>query len=140
MYKLGFLLEGKIMKEHQYGLFASKAVHNPGLYLWVYFWYMKVLEFSNTKVVFLRLEVDISSFPKSPYLLNSEFIWGFKYNDKSEHLHIKFQIEHLLVFWRYIELKMSKWDDLKCSRKIRQLSTTLMKTPKAESIVFVVQK
>ena len=140
MYKLGFLLEGKIMKKHQNGHFASKAVHNPGLYLWVYFWYMTVLRFSNAKLVFLRIEVNISSFPKSPYSLNSEFIWGCKYNDESEHLQIKFQIEHLLVFWRYLELQMSKWDDSKCSGKIRQLSTTFMKTSKAESIVFVVKK
>ena len=82
MYKLGFLLEGKIMKEHQNGLFASKAVHIPGLYLWVYFWYMMVLRFSNVKVVFLIIEVDISRFPKNPYSLNSEFIWGWKYYDE----------------------------------------------------------
>ena len=82
MYKLGFLLEGKIMKEHQNGYVASKAVHNLGLYLWVYFWYMTVLRFSNAKVVFLRIEVDISRFPKSSYSLNSEFIWGCKYYDE----------------------------------------------------------
>ena len=137
---LGFLLEGKIMKEHQNGLFASKAVHNSGLYLWVYFWYMTVLEFSNTKLVFLRIEVYISSFPKSPHSLNSEFIWDCKYKDESEHLQIKFQIEHLLVFWRYLELKMSKWDDSKFYGNLRQLYTTFMKTPKAESIIFEVQK
>ena len=138
MYKLGFLLEGKIMKEHQNGLFASKAVHNPGLYLWVYFWYMTVLKFSNAKVVFLRIKVDISRFPKSPYSLNSEFIWGCKYNDESEHLQIKFQIEHLLVFWIYLELKISNWDYSKFYENIRELSTTFMKTPKAQSIIFKV--
>ena len=70
------------MKEHQNGLFASKAVHIPGLYLWVYFWYMMVLRFSNVKVVFLKIEVNISSFPNNPYSLNSEFIWGWKYYDE----------------------------------------------------------
>ena len=70
------------MKEHQNRHFASKAVHNPGLYLWVYFWYMTVVRFSNVKVVFLRIELDISGFPKSPYSLNFEFIWIWKYLDE----------------------------------------------------------
>ena len=58
---------------------------------------------------------------------------------KFEHLQNEFQIEHLLVFWRYLELQISNKGDSKCSEKLRELSTTFMKTPKAESIVFKVQ-
>ena len=65
------------MKKRQNGHF----VHNSGLNLWVFNWYMKVLESSNTKVVFLTIE--ISSFPKCPYLLNYEFIWVCKYLDEA---------------------------------------------------------
>ena len=43
---------------------------------------MTSLETSNKEVVFLKIEVDISIFPKRPYSLNSEFIWVFKYYDE----------------------------------------------------------
>ena len=43
---------------------------------------MTILESSNKEVVFLTIEVDISRFPKNPYLLNSEFIWVYKYYDE----------------------------------------------------------
>ena len=31
---------------------------------------------------------------------------------KYEHLQIEFQIEQLLVFWRYLELQISNWDEM----------------------------
>ena len=47
--------------------------------------------------------------------------------------------EHLSVFWEYLELQMSKWNDSKCYGKLRELSTNFMKRPKAESIILKVE-
>ena len=43
---------------------------------------MMILKSSNEEVVFLTIELDISSFPKNTYSLNSEFIWIYKYYDE----------------------------------------------------------
>ena len=47
-----------------------------------FFRYLIILKSSNEEVVFLKIEVDISVFPKSTYLLNSKFIWICKYYDE----------------------------------------------------------
>ena len=61
---------------------TPKACSKPGLNQLVFFWYMKALETSNEEVVFLIIEVDISSFSKNPYSKNSKIIWIFNYLDK----------------------------------------------------------
>ena len=50
--------------------------------LWVFFQFLTILKSSNKEVVFLTIEVDISSFPNNPYSSNSEFIWVCKYYDE----------------------------------------------------------
>ena len=47
-----------------------------------FFRYLTILKSSNEEVVFLKIEVDISSFPKSSYSLNFEFIWIYQYYDE----------------------------------------------------------
>ena len=41
-----------------------------------------ILMSSNEEVVFVKIEVDISIFPKNTYLLISEFIWIRKHYDE----------------------------------------------------------
>ena len=43
---------------------------------------MTILKSSNKEVVFLKIEVDILSFPNNTYLLNSEFICVWKHYDE----------------------------------------------------------